>query len=197
MNFKITSRVAVAICSTALTIFSPVMVNAEPSQEVASVAIESGASIPEIDETDQIWMSDYTVTSPTGVLYFDEKKARLDGLSEQKLKKLRFMNGIAATFSPVSDRSWGDVGEFPFEGYRYCGRGNFGWDVPPLNTLDSLCRDHDYCYDTRGYNNCICDQEFITAIAKNKDRMGSLEKKQALGAQAYFLYRIYRNLCVV
>lgn len=39
-------------------------------------------------------------------------------------------------------------------------------DAPaPIDTLDTLCKKHDYCYEEQGYMACDCDRQFSQEIA--------------------------------
>ncbi|WP_267360291.1 hypothetical protein [Methylobacterium sp. GC_Met_3] len=48
------------------------------------------------------------------------------------------------------------VGEELFHG-NYCGRGQRGEGLPPIDALDAACMRHDACYDVAGYSSCACD----------------------------------------
>lgn len=50
---------------------------------------------------------------------------------------------------------------------NWCGPGHGGSidkDVPCVDYLDCMCRDHDLCYEAHGYFNCRCDQDLIHAL---------------------------------
>lgn len=71
---------------------------------------------------------------------------------------------------------------------NYCGFGmkkpaNPKYLLRPVDNLDSICMQHDFCYDTISRRNCICD-ETITRQAKFLVIHGRLSKKQKLIAQA-------------
>ncbi|WP_342149497.1 phospholipase A2 family protein [Methylorubrum sp. SB2] len=40
---------------------------------------------------------------------------------------------------------------------NYCGKGNRGAGIAPIDALDTACMHHDTCYDTAGYSSCACD----------------------------------------
>ncbi len=40
---------------------------------------------------------------------------------------------------------------------NYCGKGQRGEGLPPIDALDAACMHHDACYDTAGYSSCACD----------------------------------------
>ncbi len=57
----------------------------------------------------------------------------------------------------------------------------------PIDQLDTACKTHDYCYETKGYLNCSCDndinQELITGLNE-----GKYKKTEALYARAVHHY---------
>lgn len=57
---------------------------------------------------------------------------------------------------------------------------------PPIDTLDSICREHDYCYLANGHMNCDCDSAFIQAINANQRRFSGSEKLLAHTLRVYF-----------
>ncbi|ODB99618.1 hypothetical protein A3197_11865 [Candidatus Thiodiazotropha endoloripes] len=57
---------------------------------------------------------------------------------------------------------------------------------PPIDTLDSICREHDYCYLANGHMNCDCDSAFIQAIKANRPRFSASEKLVAHTLRVYF-----------
>ena len=40
---------------------------------------------------------------------------------------------------------------------NYCGAGQRGSDLPPVDALDAACQRHDACYDAAGHRSCACD----------------------------------------
>jgi hypothetical protein len=40
---------------------------------------------------------------------------------------------------------------------NYCGRGQRGEGLPPIDDLDAACMRHDACYDAAGRPSCACD----------------------------------------
>jgi hypothetical protein len=41
---------------------------------------------------------------------------------------------------------------------NYCGRGNRGNGLPPVDELDAVCQRHDECYDAAQRPSCACDR---------------------------------------
>lgn len=81
---------------------------------------------------------------------------------------------------------------------KYCG---FGMKIPgeetrlypPVDKIDSICLQHDYCYDTVGRRNCLCD-ESISKQALFLLKEGKLNRKQSLVAKG-ILILFGRNKC--
>jgi hypothetical protein len=48
------------------------------------------------------------------------------------------------------------AGRALFHGH-YCGKGNRGEGLAPIDALDAACMRHDACYGTAGYSSCACD----------------------------------------
>ncbi|MCG8016521.1 MAG: hypothetical protein JAY97_09925 [Candidatus Thiodiazotropha sp. 'RUGA'] len=57
---------------------------------------------------------------------------------------------------------------------------------PPIDTLDSICREHDFCYLANGHMDCECDSAFIRAINANRQRFSGSEKLVAHTLRVYF-----------
>ncbi|MCG8488907.1 MAG: hypothetical protein MI756_15640 [Chromatiales bacterium] len=58
--------------------------------------------------------------------------------------------------------------------------------APPIDILDAICRQHDFCYLTRGHMDCECDSEFNRAVVANKQRFSSTERLVAGTFRIYF-----------
>ena len=54
-------------------------------------------------------------------------------------------------------------------GYKYCGPGNPLDSGPPINELDAVCMDHDYCYD-RGESKSNCDKNMLANLKNTKSK---------------------------
>lgn len=73
---------------------------------------------------------------------------------------------------------------------NYCGKGNRGEDVPPIDALDTACMHHDACYGAAGYSSCACDATLrreATAVSDDpsvplETRRRALSVTQAAGA---------------
>ncbi len=57
----------------------------------------------------------------------------------------------------------GKENEVPVHG-NWCGPGHGGG--PPTSRLDAACREHDQCYERRGYFDCGCDLELLKAAER-------------------------------
>ena len=70
------------------------------------------------------------------------------------------------------------VGKELFHG-NYCGKGQRGAGLPPIDALDTACMHHDACYDTAGYSSCACDAALTReAAAVSDDPDASLETRR-------------------
>jgi len=54
-------------------------------------------------------------------------------------------------------------------GYNYCGPGNPLDNGPPVNELDAVCMDHDFCYDS-GVKKGTCDKQMLSNLNKTKSK---------------------------
>ncbi len=41
---------------------------------------------------------------------------------------------------------------------NFCGHGNRGPELEPVDLLDAACKRHDECYDKAQYRSCYCDR---------------------------------------
>lgn len=81
------------------------------------------------------------------------------------------------------------TGKALFHG-NYCGAGQRGVDLPPIDALDAACQRHDACYDAAGHRSCACDQALkreATAVSDQPDvtlevRRRALSVVEAAGA---------------
>lgn len=47
---------------------------------------------------------------------------------------------------------------------HYCGAGNLGWDVAPIDNLDWACRRHDLCWQGWGPACRACNRQFVNEL---------------------------------
>lgn len=47
---------------------------------------------------------------------------------------------------------------------HYCGAGNLGWDVAPIDNLDWACRRHDLCWQGWGPASKECNRQFVNEL---------------------------------
>ncbi|MDP4003476.1 phospholipase A2 family protein [Methylobacterium sp. NEAU K] len=79
---------------------------------------------------------------------------------------------------PKSDLGAVVAGKALYHG-NYCGTGNRGAGVPPIDALDEACMHHDACYDAAGYRSCACDATLRREASAVSDRPGiGLEVRQ-------------------
>ena len=55
-------------------------------------------------------------------------------------------------------------------GYKYCGPGNPLDSGQPVNELDAICEEHDYCYDDNPSNKSMCDKKMLTKLKSSKSK---------------------------
>ena len=63
------------------------------------------------------------------------------------------------------------AGEALFHG-NYCGKGQRGEGLPPVDELDAACQRHDACYDAAGGPSCDCDKALGREATKVADAPG-------------------------
>lgn len=54
-------------------------------------------------------------------------------------------------------------------GYNYCGPGNPLVNGSPVNQLDEVCMNHDYCYDS-GLSKSECDKKMLSDLKTTKSK---------------------------
>lgn len=60
---------------------------------------------------------------------------------------------------------------------RWCGPQHGGGE--PIDAVDAVCRDHDQCYERKGYFNCACDRELIARLPDAIRRTNTASGKAA------------------
>ena len=79
---------------------------------------------------------------------------------------------------PKGDLGQVAAGKALFHG-NYCGKGQRGEGLPPIDALDAACMHHDACYDTAGYSSCACDAALRREAATvSDDPEASLETRR-------------------
>lgn len=141
--------------------------------------VQSSFAAPPVDRNSESYREQvsaqaqsYVTTNEYGEVYFDTQKAKNDGVSTDVLTIGQYVNAFSKANSEYPNRDWGftKAGQGMFDGYRYCGYGNLGGT--PTNVLDQGCKEHDDCYDARGWGKCSCDEDLKNYIKRNKDKMG-------------------------
>ena len=69
---------------------------------------------------------------------------------------------------------------------NYCGAGTRSRTAQPIDAIDSFCKKHDQCYGTKGYLNCVCDNDFVSKLNSIDDN--TLSQQQRLFVDATQLY---------
>ena len=54
-------------------------------------------------------------------------------------------------------------------GYKYCGPGNPLDNGSPVNQLDEICMNHDFCYDS-GLSKSECDKKMLSNLKNTKSK---------------------------
>lgn len=80
---------------------------------------------------------------------------------------------------------------FPIGSYgNYCGIGNNGWNVAPIDDLDSACREHDKCFKGFTKDNRACNRAFLRRLLPIIQVNGVLSDK---GSYALAAYKLFAN----
>lgn len=74
---------------------------------------------------------------------------------------------------------------------NYCGMGNNGWNVAPIDDLDSACREHDKCFKGFTKDNRACNQAFLRRLLPIIQVNGVLSNKGSYALAAYKLFANY------
>jgi hypothetical protein len=71
---------------------------------------------------------------------------------------------------------------------NHCGPGFGDPNVPAVDAVDQVCKDHDNCYDDKGYSNCGCDRALIASMtaAAATPGLSAQARSTALAAISYF-----------
>jgi hypothetical protein len=56
----------------------------------------------------------------------------------------------------------------------------------PIDILDAICKNHDFCYIEKGHMSCECDSEFNREVVSNQSRFTGQEKILARTFRIYF-----------
>lgn len=110
---------------------------------------------------------EYTYTDLEGYVKFDLSSAEKADLSEEAI-------AIGEEINQISNAVKSEFGNSEGVSYRvaasnlilygnYCGKGNRGWSVPPVDSIDAACREHDKCY-VHGGNNTECNRSFCQKL---------------------------------
>lgn len=70
---------------------------------------------------------------------------------------------------------------------NYCGRGDRGPGLPPVDELDAVCKRHDDCYTRAGRRSCQCDQQLkrdALAVAELRNLSREVRARAASVAEA-------------
>lgn len=148
--------VVLALClapsASARTVQRPTIVN--------QVAIEMPDEVR--DYIDRL--KPYVTISEEGYILFDEEAAVNAGEDNLFIEKGNGVSQISRAFvdDPMSTIETLTREGIPFYG-NWCGPGHSGPGAP-IDIIDYYCREHDYCYEDRGYFNCSCNQTLLNGL---------------------------------
>ena len=95
----------------------------------------------------------------------------------------RSKGGFEAIFTNQNDV---DEWQVPFASIygRWCGPGypKEGENPKPYDRLDNFCKNHDQCYEKRGYFDCSCDADLVKSIQKIRKAHADLVSCKKNGA---------------
>jgi hypothetical protein len=116
---------------------------------------------------------------------FDEQKAKADNMSQYLINLGKEVQDVSIAYGETIG-----INKFSLIYGNWCGLKH--GSGKPIDTLDSLCRTHDKCYDKRGYFACSCDRALIRGIITNATKF----KKVKEYAAAYAILVYFKNtLC--
>ncbi|AYJ33006.1 hypothetical protein D4R08_06580 [Corynebacterium xerosis] len=122
----------------------------------------------------------YASQDESGRPEFDFERARQDNVDSEVLT-------IGRQFMEVGEAYHNDDtsfrASFPVWG-NWCGpRHGSG---TPIDVLDRLCMEHDKCYASRGYFDCLCDRQLKDGIQREKGNMSAAARARAAGIYVWF-----------
>lgn len=116
------------------------------------------------------------------------------GLDEEAMEVAYHLNQIVKDIETNGESSALAAMEralFPIGAYgNYCGKGNNGWNVAPIDDLDSACREHDKCFKGFTKDNRSCNKAFLTRLAPIIQKNSALTTK---GAYALAAFKLFSN----
>lgn len=116
------------------------------------------------------------------------------GLDEEAIEVAYNLNQIVKDIETNGESSTLAAMEralFPIGSYgNYCGKGNNGWNVAPIDDLDSACREHDKCFKGFTKDNRSCNKAFLTRLAPIIQKNNASTTK---GAYALAAFKLFSN----
>ncbi|MCS1351675.1 hypothetical protein [Mechercharimyces sp. CAU 1602] len=163
-----------------------------PSDEELEELIILQESMEEIEKETEM-LEKYIVENendPTN-FYFDTEKAKQDGVLSNVLEQGKIFNEFAedSTFTNQDKELAPSINKAPGIYGNWCGPKHGGKkknSPKPIDTLDSLCMNHDLEYAKWGYFNCTADRNLLWGIVRKYPKMKSREKKMATTVYSYF-----------
>lgn len=148
-----------------------------PSAKTEAQSFSFSESTPEQTQR----LIDAYVSGEGEAARFDLERAERDGATSDTMELGEFYSAMA---QPAQNNEVSTYGVPPVYG-RWCGPGASG-PGKPIDTLDSLCKAHDICYDKKGYFNRSCDSALVSGIARNWSKMSKKQKIYATAIAAVF-----------
>jgi hypothetical protein len=113
----------------------------------------------------------YLIRNPQNprLVKFDEQKAKADNMSQYLINLGKEVQDVSIAYGETIG-----INKFGPTYGRWCGLKHGSGE--PTDTLDSLCRAHDKCYDKRGYFACSCDRALIRGIIANATKFKKVKE---------------------
>lgn len=114
-----------------------------------------------------------------GIHWFNDKAAIENGADEKIIDAGRLYNAFSA-------RNGGWDSSAPTHYGNWCGLGNTG--EGPIDVLDYYCFKHDKCYESNGWGDKTCDDDFVDALKANGYRIKNMDYSARIYAAAAVVY---------
>ena len=96
------------------------------------------------------------------------------------MKKYFIILSLSLTTSCATFSNKNTVGQFPIYG-NWCGPAHPAKNTnpKPIDSTDLACKNHDFCYEQKGYLNKSCDEALVAELKANSDNICSIQEKHA------------------
>lgn len=116
------------------------------------------------------------------LIRFQEKQAKKDQLTREMILAGRYVERFSISYAKFRAPAQAKEG-IPIYG-NWCEPGHGQGE--PIDLLDYLCQQHDWCYQEKGYFHCECDRMLIKEIKNNLHQMKPRERIIGLAICTYF-----------